>query len=186
MINEKALIEHCSPTLSSIKTANLFTVKFVHLNDLHNDIAFWNDKFSESGVQIKLLKTGAQSALIYIYRENMLETDIENARAKAILSQYGYDDLSVAQALQRLSHRLSTYEEFPHEIGLFLGYPPEDVEGFICNKGQNCNLCGYWKVYGDTNDAMARFARYDRCRMIYKQLWEQGRDILRLTVKKAA
>ena len=25
-------------------------------------------------------------------------------------------------------------DEFPHDIGLFLGYPPEDVLGFITNK----------------------------------------------------
>ena len=29
--------------------------------------------------------------------------------------------------------------EFPHEVGLFLGYPPEDVRGFIENHAKFCN-----------------------------------------------
>lgn len=71
---------------------------------------------------------------------------------------------------------------FPHEIGVFLGYPIEDVIGFINNKGCNFKCCGYWKVYGDKEKAIKEFARYDKCRMIYTKLWNQGRSILKLTV----
>ncbi len=116
----------------------------------------------------------------------MLINDMSDPQAIAILSQYGYKDLSVQKAIQRLSERLSTYEEFPHEIGLFLGYPPKDVEGFICNKGQNCNLCKYWKVYGNEDAALQKFAKYDKCKEVYKRLWHNGCDILKLTVKKQA
>ncbi len=46
--------------------------------------------------------------------------------------------------------------QFPHEIGLFLGYPPEDVCGYIRNKGK-CQKCtGHWQVYGDENFALAK------------------------------
>ena len=40
-------------------------------------------------------------------------------------------------------------EWFPHEMGLLLGYPPEDVEGFIRQNGKNALCSGYWKVYED-------------------------------------
>ncbi len=116
----------------------------------------------------------------------MLAADLDDLRAQAILSRYNYNNLTVSQAIERLSERLSVYEEFPHEIGLFLGYPPEDVEGFICNKGQNCSLCRYWKVYGNKDEALRRFAKYDKCKAVYKKLWQEGGDILRLTVKKQA
>ncbi len=184
MISEKLLIEHCSLTLSSLKTASLFTVKFDSLSDVKNDIKLWANKFKDSGIKIILLKAKNNSALVYLYRENMLINDIESTYAKEILSQYGYNNLSVSEAIHRLSQRLYTFEEFPHEIGLFLGYPPKDVEGFICNGGKNCSLCRYWKVYGDTSGALEKFAQYDKCKAIYKKLWQDGRDILRLTVKK--
>ncbi len=184
MITEKSLIEHCSLTLSSLKTASLFTVKFVNCDDLASDIEFWNEKFNETGIKLELLRVGNGSALIYLYRKDMLKKDINDVKAKKILMNYGYDNLSVAKAINRLIKRFDTYEEFPHEIGLFLGYPAEDVEGFICNKGQNCNLCRYWKVYGDKDEALSKFEKYDKCRAVYKRLWQDGRDILRLTVKK--
>ncbi len=186
MITEKKLIEHCSLTLSSLKTASLFSVKFNSMSALNGDILFWNEKFFQSGVKLKLLKTSKNSALVYMYRSDMLANDIKNLKASTILSRYGYMGLSLEEALERLSQRLSTYEEFPHEIGLFLGYPPEDVEGFICNKGQNCNLCKYWKVYGNIEKTLQKFAKYDKCKAVYKKLWREGRDILTLTVKKQA
>ncbi len=186
MLTEKALIEHCSLTLSALKTASLFTAKFESKAGLNSDIELWNEKFLHSGVKLQLLKASDNSALVYMYREDMLLNDMKNLRAKAILSQYGYGNLSVTAAIERLSQRLCTYKEFPHEIGLFLGYPPSDVEGFICNKGQNCNLCKYWKVYGNENEALLKFAKYDKCKAVYKKLWYEGRDILRLTVKKQA
>ncbi len=184
MITEKLLIDHCSLTLSSLKTASLFTVKFININSLNNSIKFWNDSFFEKGLQLKLLKAHNNFALIYLYREDMLKRDLNNFLCKNVLLQYGYCDLSVENAIKTLSSRLYLCEEFPHEIGLFLGYPPKDVEGFICNEGKNCTLCKYWKVYKDKDKALKIFLRYDKCQAVYKKLWQNGRDILQLTVKR--
>lgn len=49
--------------------------------------------------------------------------------------------MTLEQLLERLSGRISASEDFPHEIGLFLGYPVDDVTGFIQNKGRNYLLC---------------------------------------------
>ncbi len=181
---QKQIIEHCAPTLASIKTANLFSIRFRSKNSLYYQLNILNQQFTVKGVVLKILKITDSTALIYLYRPNLLATDLKNSKAKAILLRYGYDFLSVEASIDMLSKRLCEREEFPHEIGLFLSYPPEDVEGFICNKGQNCNLCGYWKIYGDTNSALKKFAQYDKCKSIYKKLWENGKDILQLTVRK--
>ena len=63
------------------------------------------------------------------------------------MERYGYTDTSVDGAIEWLRMRLASGDGFPHEIGLFLGYPVEDVLGFIENAGQNCKCCGCWKVY---------------------------------------
>ncbi len=185
MISEKLLIEHCSLTLSSLKTASLFTAKYDCIKSLMQDVVLWEEKFSHKGLKLVLLKVGDSSALIYIYREEMLKADFADQKARKILNEYGYEGLCVEGAIKLLSNRLSTYDEFPHEIGLFLGYPPRDVEGFICNGGKNCSLCKYWKVYGEKDAAMQKFARYDKCKEIYKKLWQAGRDIMELTVKRS-
>ena len=38
-------------------------------------------------------------------------------------------------------------------MGIFLGYPVDDVAGFINHCGNNCKACGQWKVYGDVEYA---------------------------------
>jgi hypothetical protein len=66
--------------------------------------------------------------------------------------------------LRYLAKRFRESEEFPHEIGFFLGYPPEDVLGFIRHRGARCKLCGTWKVYSDVEKARLLFGEYARCR----------------------
>ena len=62
-------------------------------------------------------------------------------------------------------------------VGLFLGYPVDDVTGFIQNKGRNYLLCGYWKVYSDENRARRIFSNYDKCRNYLCNKLAQGESI---------
>ena len=95
------------------------------------------------------------------------------------MQNYGYaEDMTVPVMLTMLGNRISC-ESFPHEIGVFLGYPLADVEGFIRNAGQNCLLCGCWKVYSDPESARRTFANYDRCRDILCDKLQQGCDFFR-------
>ena len=48
-------------------------------------------------------------------------------------------------------------QSFPHEIGVILGYPLEDVKGYMENGGQKCLLNGYWKVYNNPEEAKRKF-----------------------------
>ena len=71
---------------------------------------------------------------------------------------------------------------FPHEIGLFLGYPIDDVISFIENKGKNFKCCGCWKVYHDEDNAKKTFEKYKKCTNIYCKKYLQGSSLKRLTV----
>ena len=59
--------------------------------------------------------------------------------------------------------RIQLQMSFPHEVGLFLGYPAEDVEGFIENKGRDFACAGYWKVYANEKETRALFEQYSVC-----------------------
>ena len=63
---------------------------------------------------------------------------------------------------------------FPHEIGLFLGYPFDDVMGFIENRGENFLCSGCWKVYAKERDALACFCSYKDCTALYENLFAEG------------
>ena len=97
------------------------------------------------------------------------------------LGNAGYLDESPERCIVNLIRRFQG-EEFPHEIGLFLSYPPEDVQGFIENHAQNYKLSGLWKVYGDEAYARAAFAKYKKCTDIYCRSWRSGASLEALTV----
>ena len=179
---EKCLIRHCAPTLAALKTANLFTMDFYDKDELYENLNAWNSYLSEKGVIMISLKEKNNRALIYVFRKKRLRQDLERPEAKLFLQKNGYSDLNIETAITTLMSRLELSEEFPHEIGIFLGYPTEDVIGFIRNKGQNCKCTGCWKVYCNECEAMKLFAKYKKCEELYARLWEQGKSVLRLTV----
>lgn len=84
--------------------------------------------------------------------------------------------------LAQLALRLETQPEFPHEIGVFLGYPLQDVVGFIENHGRNYTCCGFWKSYSDPAEMQACFACYRKCVYHYMALLEQGTPLEKLAV----
>lgn len=94
----------------------------------------------------------------------------------------GNTTVSCEKCIVQLAQRLRQRLDFPHEIGLFLGYPPEDVCGFMENKACNCKCVGCWKVYGDEAAAQKKFDQYKKCTRVYCDQWAKGKDIERLTV----
>ena len=92
----------------------------------------------------------------------------------------GHPEQCVASLMRRL--RQCAQDAFPHEIGLFLGYPPEDVAGFIEHKADGCKCVGCWKVYGDVQKATALFDRYKRCTTSYLNAWKHGKTVEQLAV----
>ena len=179
---EKYLIDHCSPTLASIKTANLFTCFFKTEEELMENMEYWNRQMKEKGIVLILLRKRERTALIYVCRMASLQTDLQKPGVMPFLSGYGYGDLEAAAALEQLRIRLRESSGFPHEIGIFLGYPLEDVRGFIEHAGQRCKCVGCWKVYGDECEAMKLFAKFKKCRDVYTRLWQQGRSVWQLAV----
>lgn len=120
--------------------------------------------------------------MIYAYRPNALESDFTDPGVRALLQEHGYQPENPDGCVARLIRRLRSDGEFPHEIGLFLSYPPEDVLGFIHNRACNHKFAGCWKVYGDEQAAKSTFKKYELCSKIYSLQWQQGKSIEQLTV----
>ena len=52
---EEYLIGNCSPTLASLKTANLFSMPYESEEELLSQIAYWNEEMKEKGISVVLL-----------------------------------------------------------------------------------------------------------------------------------
>lgn len=181
-MSESLLINHCSPTLAGVKTGNMFSCSYKCKKELNREIRRFNRLLVPKGLRIIPLKVKNGRALIYVYRPDRLSSDLDNNLADTLLRQCGYADKNSNKCLVELIKRLEICEDFPHEIGLFLGYPPEDVNGFINDKPHNCKYSGLWKVYGDVETAKKTFAKYKKCREVYCRRWNDGFSLEKLTV----
>lgn len=179
---EKCIIEHCSPTLAGLKPASLFSCCCMSEKELLEQVKDMNMKLKPKNIVVSVMTKKDGRALIYVYRKNMLQRELEKKETSEFLQRYGYSDQRVERAVARLKKRLAESESFPHEIGVFLGYPLGDVKGFIENEGRNCKCVGCWKVYCDENEAVRLFEKYRKCTNIYKRLYERGKTVLQLTV----
>lgn len=179
---ELKIIEHCSPTLAGLKTANIFNYKFSSIDILLEEIQVENQKLNKKGVFIEILKIKGTQVLLYVYRKKKLEYDLKKEGVRSVLSRYGYTSEEMNDCILKLKHRLSEYDNFPHEIGLFLSYPLEDVIGFIEQEGKNYKCSGLWKVYCNECEAIKLFARFKKCTAVYMRLFTNGRSITQLTV----
>ena len=179
---ERTLISQCAPTLASLKTGNLFSMAHTSIVALKSEISLWNNALKNKGITLCIMRHTKSTALIYVYRESALKSDLCKPDVRTYLRHHGYKLNNINETLSNLQVRLMHSDDFPHEIGLFLSYPIEDVTGFVCNNGANCNHCGYWKVYGDKTACLKKFKMYDKCRDVYLRLWGEGHSVLQLTV----
>ena len=179
---EACIIQHCAPTLAGMKTANLFSYRFASTDEMKMELKEQNQKLNEKGVFVEILKSDESKALIYVYRKNMLDLDLHQTEKWELLEHCGYSCQGTSDCLECLKNRLFCREDFPHEIGLFLGYPLQDVRGFIEQKGKNYKYCGIWKVYGDEGESRKLFHKIEKCSEIYRKLFADGISISQLTV----
>ncbi|MBF0979963.1 MAG: DUF3793 family protein [Clostridiales bacterium] len=182
---EEILIRHCSPTLAGIKTANLVNMPYETYDELCIELEKFNIKFAEKGLCALALKYTSKRALVYIYRPSKLERDLSDCEAGTLLANCGYNSDNLRGHIKKLEEKIEKNGEFPHEIGLFLGYPPEDVRSFIeekCGAEKKCKCSGAWKVYGDLENALKIFGMYEKCKRIYYSQWKCGKSIDRLIV----
>ncbi len=172
---EHTLAVHSAPALLDIKCANLISVS-IDESDMYD----YRQEFeSRSKLRMRVLCQCRERQLLYVYHETLLAMQLSQPEIRAFLTQYGYtEDMNLQQMLGTLASRMQC-ERFPHEIGIFLGYPLADVQGFIENNGKNCLLCGCWKVYNDPESARRTFANYDRCREILCDKLQQGCEFFR-------
>lgn len=181
---EAVLVRQCAPTLAGMKPGSIFCFNHSPLEVSRQKVCQWNKQLEPFGltVQILLERPGSGSVIVFVYRHDRLEQMLSDDAYQNFLAEAGYERTNLDGLLEQLAYRLRTQPEFPHEIGVFLGYPLRDVTGFIENHGRNFTCCGFWKSYGDPAEMQVCFACYRRCIQTYVTMFEQGIPLERLAV----
>lgn len=180
-MSEEMLIRCCAPTMARLKTGNMFNCPFASREEMTSELRRLNRVLGRKGLRILPLRWNDGHALIYLYRPRMLEKDLRDDRAARLLTECGYSCGNPGSCLSHLISRIRNNRDFPHEVGLFLGYPPSDVDGFMHRKNA-CKLSGIWKVYDDVEGAARQFARCKHCTEVYLRRASEGFPLERLAV----
>jgi len=180
-MSDELVIRCCAPTLAAIKTGSLFNCTFESRADMTAGLRAINRCLLRKGVCALPLRYRDGKALIYLYRPAMLDQDLSDSLAGDILKEAGYPDADSIRRISWLIRRLRESDSFPHEIGLFLGYPAVDVRGFI--RHEVCKYTGLWKVYeSDAEQAQEIFERCRLCTKAYLKRNQEGWSLSRLTI----
>ena len=179
---EEAIVRHCAPTLAGHKCGSLFFYH-AHEEELHaQNVKAADALLREKGVRIFLLKNCQEGCLVYLFRPSMLTERFARPDIREFLHQNGYDTQSIQACLITLARKIHCGANFPHEIGVFLDYPLEDVKAFIACGGRDCRCVGCWKAYSNEAEAEKRFALYRKCRDVYLNCYRRGFGVMRLTI----
>ncbi len=151
----------CAPFLKGLKVSCVISID----REMYGEL---EEIFKETGIEYRSLSASEEKYLILFYRRSDLESHLSQKHILRLLEEYGYADMRLEDMLDRLTKRVKFLAEkklgFPHEIGIFLGYPLEDVEGFIKNEGRKYLMIGYWKVYSNPSEAKMIFKLYDQAK----------------------
>jgi hypothetical protein len=168
---KRIIINHCGPVLMGIKPSALFVLRS------ENACACLRGLLP-AYLHLMILRRSETGLLVFVFAKEKLEKAISNKTIKTALSGMGYPSgASIFVFLDYLKKQFES-RRFPHEIGFFLGYPADDVLGFVKHKGENYKLCGYWKVYGNVERAKRCFRRYDKCRECLRAVFQSASPLM--------
>ena len=165
----------CAPVISGIKISNLLTIPAKSLREL-------SVVLKKTELSFRILYPGRERLVILIFRETKLREYLAREEIMAFIYKCGYETSDISKIFPLFVKRYMRYmelkQDFPHELGLFLGYPIEDVEGFIKENGKNYLYSGYWKVYKDTELKIRLFKDYERVQTEIVRLLYEGLNIM--------
>jgi hypothetical protein len=165
------IIYHCAPTILELKPASLINFNQTNqlylpwrrysINCLDSLTAKFNCNINFYEIRHQL---GCQS-LILFYNPKFLSESLLHQDNRLFLNSLGYNPTNnIINYLELMSKNFKT--TCPHEVGVFLGIPLNDVKSFIKNQGKNYIFNQYWKVYHNPKSAKKNFAAFDRAKMI--------------------
>ncbi len=182
---ENEIVTHCAPTIMGLKPANLVSFSKMKWPNIQDLLMIYEKLFSQYGIQMKVVCSCKLHYLLLIYRADLLENYLSDPEVESFLIEEGYENCENAEDyIECLALRYGKNQQCPHEIGIFLGYPLEDVKGFIKYKGNQFKYCGIWKVYGDVNNAIETFTAYRQCCQIALKALQNGYGITQLLDNK--
>ena len=169
---DQMMIHFCAPTLCEIKPGNLFFVKNHDFSE--SNFEQWKKSLFLRGFISFAIRISENSIGILVCNVCWVRKILGDIAVHSYLFEKGYQCGGIFDFVNDFTYRLHTIQGFPHEIGVVLGYPVEDVIEFENHKGQNCKYCGYWRSYSDPEHAKRCNCNYKTCCGFCERLYNEG------------
>lgn len=169
---------HAAPTLLGIKPATLFCPSAMG-RDLDKALEECAPCLTRDlGLETAGFRNRAGALLLLVYRPELLERTLAAREAAELLRESGYvvNGADWRGLLATLGSKCSE-SNFPHEIGVFLGYPASDVREFMRGgpkKERSHSTDTAWRAYADVDGARRRTERFQAAKMKAAELIVAG------------
>lgn len=178
---DELFVRHTSATLQGYKAGSLFSYRPCCEKVFQKALEALDEAVSKKDVRVCTIDRSSSFKQVFVYRPRMIDAMLSESKFQCFLCHLGYPVNQGSEAnIAHLLMKMEGCQDFPHELGLFLGYPLEDVLGFIANKGKDYAFCGLWKVYAQPQKAKERFELFYRCREHCLECLRQGQSVLQL------
>ena len=167
----------CAPMIAGLKASNLLIIASENEADARRIL---------NGTKISCARLARmdKKTTMLIYHEQWVKEYLASREVSDLLRVLGYEGKGFYEVLHSVRKKYRSYMkkegEFPHELGLLLGYPAEDVKGYMDNKGRNYLCTGYWQVYADPAAKLNLFQKFELARERLIRAIFDGKEIQEL------
>lgn len=172
---EMRIAYQCAPLLAGLKPSNLLMLR-------EREVSYVQWMLKQAGITYFIAAQEQGKAAVLLYNKGELQRYLVQDQVAKGLKKIGYRELALGKVLYVFRRHYEAFlrgeTDFPHEMGFLLGYPVEDVEGFIRNEGQNCLYTGDWKVYDNLTEKLTLFGKFEAARESLLKMISGGMGIL--------
>lgn len=163
-----------APLLAGEKISNLIIVSSNYANAIM-------ELFQNTEISFFMISYTKEKVIFLLYKKDELVSCLQQKKVRKFFAKAGYETMELSEVLTTVSEKYENYlageASFPHELGLLLGYPVEDVYGFIRNNGKNFLYTGYWKVYCGLSEKLEIFERFRQAESTVMHMISNGNSI---------
>jgi len=188
----KYLTLKLAPVLVKVKPSMLVALCNCGKSARENYYDLWKEQKGNISMELKIsfkeLKDTSCTKQVLFYNPQALFDTITQPEKSVFLKGFGYVSRgSLEDYLGLLKERFCAYgasasgsgekgSSFPHEIGVFLGYPLKDVKGFIERGSVPLTSMGRWQVFGESGQSIQLMQMHRKAEKVFLSFMENRRN----------
>lgn len=164
------LVENLAPLVLGVKPSELLSVAINDEKDWEDFKSLFKKQESLNILEVRELNGRLQ---VIFYEKEMLDSVLSEQAIRDFLVQMSYpQQYTLESYLEILKRRIKTLE-FPHEAGVFLGYPLKDVLGFMGLLPLPYRRTQGWRIYGDEELSNQVYAKHTQARGLMRKIADE-------------